>query len=73
MSILAKLGAARKLIALYREKPFTQVGALLDAEKGLAELEQELQAFAEDLRRDCCNSSCHLDDTLKKLKGDSHE
>lgn len=70
MSILTKVQEVERLLALYSAKPFTQAKALVAAQSKLKEIEADVQTLAFDLRRDCCNSSCHLDDTLKKLKGE---
>lgn len=45
------------------------VDAMVKAVVELREAKAELQALAQNLERDCCNSSCHLADTLDKLKG----
>ena len=67
---IKRVQKALELIQEYRAKPHTKVRNVIDAEAELHGALHDLQSLAEDLRRDCCNSSCHLDDTLKKLKGE---
>lgn len=67
MTITDKVSAARRLLALYQEKPFTQVKALLEAERLMAEVEQELQALAKEVDGNCCNSTGHRGEIIARI------